>query len=42
MYTSGKLGSSSIYILTDLKKNEKKHTQKILFCYTKNNIGKKD
>jgi len=30
MYTSGKHGSSLIYILTDFKKNEKKHTQKML------------
>ncbi len=43
MYTSGKLGSSSISILTDFKKkNEKKHTQKRIICYTKNNIEKKD
>jgi hypothetical protein len=40
MYTSGKHGSSSIYVLTDLKKNKKKHTQKV-FCYAKNIFRKK-
>ncbi|GAH58636.1 unnamed protein product [marine sediment metagenome] len=40
MYTSGKHGSSSIYVLTDFKKNKKKHTQKV-FCYAKNIFRKK-
>ncbi len=30
MYTSGKHGSSLIYVLTEKKKNRKKHTQKKL------------
>ena len=29
MYTSGKLGSSSIYVLTDFLKKRKKYTQKM-------------
>jgi len=38
MYTSGKLGSSSIYVLTDFKKKRKKiHTKNEgdRICYTK-------